>query len=93
MKAWKWWIVVVALASGPWYGLTSTPQWSRVTWMPFLGKEDKPGDMAANVLEAPQLFFVSRDPSATDIVMGILGTVVGAAAARAIHVENVERLL
>lgn len=115
MKLWKWWILVVAVVSGPWYGVTSKPQWDRVTWVPFLGKEDKPSDMAANLLlfvpfgwsyiagrpswrglasaicagavvsfsaEAPQLFFLGRDPSATDVFMGAVGTVVGAAAGR-----------
>lgn len=116
MKLWKWWVLVVMVVSGPWFGVTSKPQWDRVTWIPFLGKEDKPSDMAANILmfvpfgwsyiagrpsrrglasaigagalvsfcaEAPQLFFLSRDPSATDLLMGVVGTVVGAMARRA----------
>ena len=115
MKLWKWWVLVVMVVSGPWFGVTSKPQWDRVTWIPFLGKEDKPSDMAANILifvpfgwsyitgrpsrrglasaigagalvsfcaEAPQLFFLSRDPSATDLLMGVVGTVVGAMARR-----------
>ena len=38
------------VASGPWYGVVREPQWSRVTWMPFHGTEDKPRDMVVNVL-------------------------------------------
>lgn len=116
MKVWKLWILVVAVVSGPWFGITSRPQWDRVTWIPFTGKEDKPTDMAANILlfvpigwsfmrgrplargmmqtialasvvsfgvEAPQLFFVLRDPSATDVLMGICGAAAGAALSRA----------
>jgi glycopeptide antibiotics resistance protein len=48
VKVWKLWIVVVALVSGPWYGLLKHPQWNRVTWIPFHGAEDKPRDMAVN---------------------------------------------
>jgi glycopeptide antibiotics resistance protein len=116
MKFWKLWILVIAVVSGPWFGITARPQWDRVTWIPFTGKEDKPTDMAANVLlfvplgwsfmsrrsgrrgvlrtiavaavvsfsvEAPQLFFVLRDPSATDVLMGICGAAVGAGLSRA----------
>ena len=38
------------VASGPWYGVVREPQWSRVTWIPFHGAEDKPRDMVVNVL-------------------------------------------
>jgi len=50
MKVWKWWILVVLAVSGPWYGVVRAPQWSRVTWIPFRGAEDKPRDVAANFL-------------------------------------------
>lgn len=50
MKLWKWWVIVVLAVSGPWYGLARTPQWNRVTWIPFRGAEDKPRDVAANFL-------------------------------------------
>ena len=50
MTWWKWWILVVVAASGPWFGVVRQPQWKRVTWIPFTGAEDKPRDIAANVL-------------------------------------------
>src|SRR5262245_44855832 len=108
MKLWKWWILVVIVVSGPWFGIVRDPQWHRVTWIPFTGFEDKPRDVAANVLlwvpfgfsfaasrpgaraiasaaaaallvslfvEIPQLFYVLRDPSATDVLMAVCGTI------------------
>ncbi|HEY3885644.1 MAG TPA: VanZ family protein [Vicinamibacterales bacterium] len=114
MKLWKWWILVVAIVSGPWFGVTLRPQWSRVTWIPFRGREDKASDMIGNALlwmpfgwsflsgrrpgsglaaavgvaalvsfgaEASQLFFIARDPSLTDVVMGVCGAATGGAAA------------
>ena len=116
MKAWQWWLLVVIAVSGPWYGLVGAPQWYRVTWIPFHGLEDKPRDMAANVLlwipfglsfargrpgrarvasavlaslvlsigvEAPQLFYRLRDPSATDVFMAMCGAAAGSVAAQA----------
>jgi len=50
MKAWHWWFLVVIAVSGPWYGLVRDPQWHRVTWIPFLGAEDKPQDILMNFL-------------------------------------------
>jgi glycopeptide antibiotics resistance protein len=50
MKLWKWWILVVAVVSGPWFGFSAEPQWHRVTWIPFRGFEDKPRDVLANFL-------------------------------------------
>jgi glycopeptide antibiotics resistance protein len=50
MKLWMWWIFVVVVVSGPWYGVVREPQWGRVTWLPFHGFEDKPRDVAANFL-------------------------------------------
>jgi glycopeptide antibiotics resistance protein len=109
MKLWKWWILVVVVVSGPWFGIVREPQWQRVTWMPFAGFEDKPQDIVANFLlwvpfgfsfaggprrgiadallaalclslavEIPQLFYVLRDPSATDVLMAVCGTAGGA---------------
>jgi glycopeptide antibiotics resistance protein len=50
MKLWKWWVLVVAIVSGPWFGVVREPQWNRVTWIPFTGAEDKPRDVLANFL-------------------------------------------
>jgi glycopeptide antibiotics resistance protein len=50
MKAWHWWFLVVIAVSGPWYGFVREPQWHRVTWIPFLGAEDKPQDILMNFL-------------------------------------------
>jgi glycopeptide antibiotics resistance protein len=78
MRWWPFWIVVVAVVSGPWFGVVREPQWSRVTWLPFHGFEDKPRDMAVNFL----LFvpfgwsFVRTRPRGA----GILLTMIAAAA-------------
>jgi glycopeptide antibiotics resistance protein len=118
IRSWPFWILVVAAASGPWFGVVSEPQWSRVTWLPFHGLEDRPRDMLINFLlfvpfgwsfakshaggkgvglamiagaavsiavEIPQLFFRLRDPSATDVVMAICGTMAGSLASQAFH--------
>jgi glycopeptide antibiotics resistance protein len=50
MRSWPFWILVIAIASGPWFGVTRHPQWKRVTWIPFHGAEDKPRDIAVNFL-------------------------------------------
>jgi glycopeptide antibiotics resistance protein len=50
MRSWPFWILVVIVASGPWFGIVHHAQWSRVTWLPFQGFEDKPRDMAVNFL-------------------------------------------
>jgi glycopeptide antibiotics resistance protein len=50
MKAWHWWFLIVVAVSGPWFGIVREPQWQRVTWVPFHGLDDKPRDMAANLL-------------------------------------------
>lgn len=50
IRSWPFWILVVAAASGPWFGVVSEPQWSRVTWLPFHGLEDRPRDMLINFL-------------------------------------------
>ena len=41
---------MVAVASGPWFGLVDRPQWQRVTWVPFHGFEDRPSDVLVNFL-------------------------------------------
>ena len=77
IRWWAFWIGVVAVASGPWFGVVHQPQWWRVTWIPFHGFEDKPSDMAVNFL----LFvpfgwsFVRTRPGAA----GILQTMIAAA--------------
>jgi len=50
MRSWPLWIVVVAIASGPWFGVVRHPQWERVTWIPFHGFEDRPRDVLVNFL-------------------------------------------
>ena len=50
MRSWPLWVLVIAVVSGPWFGVVREPQWSRVTWVPFLGFEDKPRDMVVNFL-------------------------------------------
>ena len=49
VRFWQLWIVVIFVASGPWFGVTSTPQWDRLTWVPFTGAEDKLRDTIVNV--------------------------------------------
>lgn len=49
-RSWPFWILVIAVASGPWFGVVSHPQWNRVTWIPFHGAEDKPKDVLVNFL-------------------------------------------
>ena len=39
----------------------------------------------STVVEASQLFCLLRDPSATDVVMGVLGSAAGSVAAQAFH--------
>jgi glycopeptide antibiotics resistance protein len=118
MRSWPFWILVIAIASGPWFGVVSHPQWDRVTWIPFHGFEDRPRDVAVNFLlfvpfgwsfvkslrgprrvlaaaaaaalvsiavEAPQLFYRLRDPSATDVFMGVCGAAAGSLASQAFH--------
>jgi glycopeptide antibiotics resistance protein len=50
IRSWPFWVLVVAVASGPWFGVVHEPQWSRVTWIPFQGFSDKPRDMLVNFL-------------------------------------------
>ena len=44
------WVAVIAVASGPWFGVVRHPQWDRLTLIPFTGSEDRPKDMAINML-------------------------------------------
>ena len=114
MKFRHWWIVLIFVVSGPWYGVLSAPQWKRVAWIPFTGEGDKPRDVVVNVLlfvplgwsfsathtgrrraalaiatgfvtslaaESLQLFWVLRDPSATDLLTNTCGTALGVAGA------------
>ena len=50
MRSWPLWVVVIAIVSGPWFGIVTHPQWDRLTLVPFSGSEDKPKDMAVNML-------------------------------------------
>ena len=112
MRFWQFWILVIAVVSGPWFGVTRAPQWDRVAWVPFTGAGDKPRDVLVNIalfvplgwslysrrpdgrgfvqavaagcavslaVESLQLFWVLRDPSATDVLMNTCGTIAGAA--------------
>ena len=78
MRSWPFWILLIAVVSGPWFGVVREPQWSRVTWIPFQGSGDKQRDMLVNFL----LFvpfgwsYVRSRPGPT----GILLTAVAAAA-------------
>ena len=114
MKFWHVWVAAIFIGSGPFYGVLRTPQWDRVTWIPFTSTEDKPRDMLVNTLmfvplgwtfktarrgvggtaavlatalavsiaaESMQLYCARRDPSATDVVMNTVGTLLGAAGA------------
>ena len=117
MRSWPFWIVLIAIVSGPWFGIVRHPQWDRVTWIPFHGDEDRPKDVAVNFLlfvpfgwsfvktregisvgsavavatlisvavEAPQLFYKLRDPSATDVFMAMCGTAAGAFASKTFY--------
>jgi len=118
MRSWPLWILVIAVASGPWFGVVREPQWERVTWIPFTGFEDKPKDVLQNFLlfipfgwsfvksrrglagvgaaaaaavlvsiavEIPQLFYRLRDPSATDVFVGMCGSAFGSFASQAFY--------
>ena len=50
IRSWPLWVAVIAVASGPWFGIVRHPQWDRLTLVPFTGSEDKPKDMAVNML-------------------------------------------
>jgi glycopeptide antibiotics resistance protein len=50
LRSWPFWILVIMVASGPWFGITRHPQWHRVTWIPFHGFEDNPKDVVVNFL-------------------------------------------
>ena len=50
IRSWPFWILVVFVVSGPWFGIVREPQWERVTWIPFTGSSDKPRDMIVNFM-------------------------------------------
>jgi len=117
-RSWPFWVLAIAILSGPWFGIVRHPQWNRVTLVPFHGSEDRPKDMAVNLLmfvpfgwsfaksrggrvttlqaigvaalvsiavEIPQLFYKLRDPSATDVVMAMVGAATGSLASQTFH--------
>jgi glycopeptide antibiotics resistance protein len=84
IRSWPFWILVIAVASGPWFGVVGEPQWSRVTWVPFRGFEDSPRDMLVNFLMFVPFgwSFVKSRPHGTG-----LAATIAAAAAVSIAVE------
>ena len=50
MKLWRWWVLVVLIISGPWFGFVTRPQWWNVNWVPFSDPADKPRDVLQNLL-------------------------------------------
>ena len=84
VRSWPLWILVIAVASGPWFGIVSHPQWDRVTWIPFRGFEDKPRDVVVNfLLFVPLGWSLAK----TRQERGKVGTAVLAAALVSIAVE------
>lgn len=45
---WCWWGAIVWAISAPWSGACTSPQWSRVQWLPFASSADGPADVLAN---------------------------------------------
>jgi glycopeptide antibiotics resistance protein len=84
VRSWPFWIAVVVIVSGPWFGVVRHPQWKRVTWIPFHGFEDKPRDMLSNFL-----LFVPFGWSFSKSVRGrhSVAATIAAAAAVSIAVE------
>jgi glycopeptide antibiotics resistance protein len=83
-RSWPIWVVIIAIASGPWFGIVHRPQWERVTWIPFHGSEDRPRDMLVNfLLFVPFGWSLAKTRS----VRGSLGTAILAAAIVSIAVE------
>jgi glycopeptide antibiotics resistance protein len=77
MKLWKWWVLVIAIASGPWFGIVRAPQWTRVTWIPFTGAEDRPRDVAVNLLMFVPFgwsFAASRQRHSRDVITAVLAS-------------------
>ena len=81
MRSWPLWILVIAIVSGPWFGVVRDPQWERVTWVPFLGFEDKPTDVLQNFL-----LFIPFGWSFVKSRRGLPGIVAAAAAAVAVSI-------
>ena len=84
IRSWPFWILVVFVVSGPWFGVVREPQWARVTWIPFFGFEDKPRDMLVNfMLFVPFGWsFIKSRTGATGILLAM-----AAAAAVSLSVE------
>ena len=84
-RSWPLWIVVIAVASGPWFGIAARPQWERVTLVPFHGFEDKPRDVLVNfLLFVPFGWSVAKSLPAR----GRIGAAILAAAVVSICVET-----
>ena len=81
IRSWPFWILLVVLASGPWFGVVREPQWERVTWVPFRGFEDKPRDMLVNFL-----LFVPFGWSFAKTAAGAGGVLVVIAAAASVSI-------
>ena len=58
VRSWPFWILIIVIASGPWFGIVRQPQWDRVTWIPFRGEEDKPKDVLVNFLLLAFIIFM-----------------------------------
>jgi len=84
MRSWPLWVVVIAIASGPWFGIVHRPQWERVTWVPFHGFEDAPRDVLVNfLLFVPFGWSIAKTRSGR----GAVGTAILAGALVSIAVE------
>jgi glycopeptide antibiotics resistance protein len=84
MRSWPLWVVIIAVASGPWFGIVHRAQWERVTWVPFHGFEDRPRDVAVNfLLFVPFGWSLAKTRS----LRGSVGTAILAGALVSIAVE------
>jgi len=95
IRSWPFWILVIAVASGPWFGVVSHPQWERVTWIPFHGAEDKPKDVLVNfLLFVPFGWSFAKSPAFAKPTAGkrssrrTLGAAIATAAVVSIAVET-----
>lgn len=87
IRSWPFWILVIAIASGPWFGVVGEPQWSRVTWIPFHGFEDRPRDMLVNfLLFVPFGWSFAKSRRGTRGVLAAMGT--GAAVSIAVEIPQ-----
>jgi glycopeptide antibiotics resistance protein len=87
VRFWQVWILLIVVVSGPWFGLTRTPQWDRVTWVPFTGAEDKPRDAIANLILFVPLGWTlySRRPDARGAALAV-----AAGCATSVAVESMQ---